>query len=507
MDVRALRKLCGPFVLVIWDRVAGRVVAARDPLGVAPLYYQLGPDSICLSDTLDGFGDRGRLDKEFIADFLTRGGACADRTIWTSVQPVLPGTTVAWSCGRASVSRFWTAETVPALSSIDLPEAALRFKELLTRSVASNLDSPGATWAHLSGGIDSSSVSCIAATVGQGSTACGLGGTITFTDSLGNGDESDFSDAVVSAFGLRNEKIADYWPWRSDGAPPPQIDQPTRDYPYYARERFTTALIRRSGGTAVLSGVGPDQFLTRSDPRIGALLASGRVRQAATILSGLAAAKRKSFFKTAINELVLPALPMPVQRWSALRTRPFPPWLTQRADRKYGLRRRMGEFVAGRSRQAGEHAQRVDRSIQWMAATLPAWHSQYGVDIRHPFLHLPLVEFCIQLPGSVRPYDSVSKLVLREAMRGLLPETVRCRFTKGIIAPRICWAFHREEPRLRRLLKSSILADLGFVEPKKVLAAIEASARGTLGDELYLYCALSLETWLAARANLDIGWA
>jgi len=86
-------------------------------------------------------------------------------------------------------------------------------------------------------------------------------------------------------------------------------------------------------------------------------------------------------------------------------------------------------------------------------------------------------------------------------MSGILPGKVRRRRTKGSLEPRICWALRRERALLGQLMGASILADLGSIEPKKVLEAIDDLAKGLGPSSLFVYTALSLETWLSARSG------
>jgi hypothetical protein len=86
-------------------------------------------------------------------------------------------------------------------------------------------------------------------------------------------------------------------------------------------------------------------------------------------------------------------------------------------------------------------------------------------------------------------------------MRGILPERIRTRHTKGAIDGRLEWSLARERHRIGELLDRSVLAELGCVDVMKVRRALEA-ARG--GDSAALGAVvplLSLESWLQVRTG------
>jgi asparagine synthase (glutamine-hydrolysing) len=136
-------------------------------------------------------------------------------------------------------------------------------------------------------------------------------------------------------------------------------------------------------------------------------------------------------------------------------------------------------------------------------ASLPSWIQrdgfEDGMEVRYPFLSRPLVEFALQLPVQLRVQPFARKRVLREAMRGLLPEPVRTRQTKGGIDARILWSLHRENGFLRALLQEPILGDLGVLDPVELRKAVDEARRGVKHNVVMLMSALSLETWLAVR--------
>jgi hypothetical protein len=135
-----------------------------------------------------------------------------------------------------------------------------------------------------------------AASLGRELNVQPLGGTITYIDSLG-GDETQFVDAVVHRFGIRNERFDDPSPWCDDGELPPLTPEPARDYPFYARDRRTAEVLKEAGATTLLSGVGPDCYMQFGASHIPDLVLSGAIREGAQQLFQWAYVRRQSIWK------------------------------------------------------------------------------------------------------------------------------------------------------------------------------------------------------------------
>jgi asparagine synthase (glutamine-hydrolysing) len=122
--------------------------------------------------------------------------------------------------------------------------------------------------------------------------------------------------------------------------------------------------------------------------------------------------------------------------------------------------------------------------------------------MRHPLMDQRLVRFVLGLPASMRTDTYRTKPLLRAAMRGILPESVRLRTTKGsILTAHLCGSFARERRRLAQLLTSPVLGDVGVIEPRELLDAVDRAATGRRQDVGLIYAALALETWLSVRSG------
>ena len=483
--------LAGDFAFAAYDARGQKLVAARDPFGVRPLFLARRGDLLLLSSRLSALEEDGHFDLDFIADFLVAGGTPGDRTIWEDVRSLRAGSVLLQRGTVASVRRFWSAGAFTPEPAGDEAALAGEFRRLFREGLRQRAGDAG-TWAQLSGGLDSSSVvASVQAMHAAGELPGGLGGTVTIVDSLGDGDERPFSSEIVSRYGVRNECIHDFWAWRDDGAGAPLTDEPRPIYPFFERDRRLAGVVKSASGHVLLSGLGSDHLLYGNLGYIADLAAHGRIGAALGEAARWAVARRQSFWTTARHTVVEPLLPLRLRQAGAVPR--LPSWIPP-------------EFAPGAGRASGPHpGQLFQTQVAAEVERLPVWIDREPfndeLEMRYPFLYRPLVEFSLRLPVAMRVRPEGRKWVLREAMRDVLPEPIRTRTGKGGMDARILWSLQRERGRLDAMLWQPLLAELGCVEPVRLRAAVEGARNGHATNLVALMHALSLETWLAVRSG------
>jgi hypothetical protein len=128
-------------------------------------------------------------------------------------------------------------------------------------------------------------------------------------------------------------------------------------------------------------------------------------------------------------------------------------------------------------------------------------HGRLLPDERLPFAYRPLVEFMLGLDWEhiVRPDED--RVIMRRALRGILPETLRTRGGKSNHCAPIHEGLRAAWPRIGHLLTGECLAELGVVEPRPFKAAIETMRAGYPGRNSRIsYTALYLESWMSVKA-------
>lgn len=498
---QSVTSLAGVYAIVMWNRLTAELVATRDALGLLPLFYTVHEQEIFLSDSIDQLSTFDDVDKRFVAAFLATGFPAPDSTIRPRVQRLKAGTLLRWANGCCATDTYWSVTQFRPRKTSDLQDDAAEFRALVERAVSQYVGNGRDTWADLSGGLDSSTVASMAGLLGEQNPQCALGGTVTYTGSIGDENEERFSDAVVSRYGFRNLKVVDEWPWRADDEPPPVTEEPARDFPFFARDRRVARVLSEHGARTLLSGVGPDAYLPRTTLHIPDLVWTGQLRQGLGELWRCTLARHTKLWY-APRDLVRPLFPVALQRWMSRQHITRPPWLRPDFVRRYGVDdalviRTLNTAAPGLICQAA-----LAHQFAEISAALHNWRLLSPLEIRHPLLYRPLVDFCLRLPHRHRTHLDQFKPVLRVAMKGVVPDRVLNRRTKGSsLLPRYAWAFRKERQLLDRLLKSSILADIGCIEPSGLSDAIDRAAAGQTAFLRWTCFALSLETWLAVKSG------
>ena len=258
--VEALSSLRGMFALGFFDTHAGRLVLARDPLGIKPLYYHAGPSELSFASEPPALlahpGIEAEPDMAMVSAYLsTVRTVLGERTMFRGISALPPGRVLTWDTrsGKTAVERIAQGTQAFAVSS-----GADRFVSTLEETVQSHLVSDVPVAAFLSGGIDSSVICEIVQGLrGDLSTFCAQAG-------LGEEVSEDASMARLVAGRLRTnhltvrvdgESFGDGWKEMVMRLGVP-LSTPN-EVALYALSRW----VRAAGFPVVLSGEGADEVL------------------------------------------------------------------------------------------------------------------------------------------------------------------------------------------------------------------------------------------------------
>ncbi len=197
-------RLNGMFAFVLWDRAQGQLLAARDHFGIKPLYLHGTPDRLLFASEIKALlavpGVVAAPEPHAIRQYLTFQYVLGEDTMFRGVKKVLPGEyyLVDLATGRQRAVRYWEPHFhVDTAHSEAWFTAELR--RLLEDAVRLQLRSDVPVGAYLSGGLDSSLVTLLAA-------RHGADGMPVFTGRFDEGaefDESAFAWLVAEAAGAR----------------------------------------------------------------------------------------------------------------------------------------------------------------------------------------------------------------------------------------------------------------------------------------------------------------
>lgn len=507
--VSSLGQVLGDFAVVAWNHHTRTGVAASDALGVQALYWTESAGRVAFASRAEALAFSGTYDLQYMARLMSLDEISRDLTVYTGVRAFPPGSTATIHAGRSACHQYWRPDEygVESAWTNDEHTAIATCRQLIVDSLRLRVVGRGTTWAQLSGGLDSSTVvSTVQWLAERAEIGDGLGGTVTFVDRQGSeSDERAYSNAVVERWHVRNELIVDPPTWYDGVSAPPRLDQPNLGLICYPRDRRLGAIVRGAGGRVLLTGYGGDQLFTGNMLFFADMVARGHVWSAVKEMTRRAAIGRVSFWALAYRNALLPLLPRPMQRRllrEAGGARPQP-WLEPAAVRKFGL---AGGYTA-LDEYGGSIGDKYHHVVRSQIATLarPSEGSLLAdsIELRHPMIYRPLVEFTLRLPPMLRARPHAHRWVLREAMRGILPERVRTRVGKPTTGEVLGWSLATQYKSLQPLLEEPLVAALGLVNPTKLRTAFHAAVSSSADNSLHapVMAVLATEMWLRLRCG------
>jgi asparagine synthase (glutamine-hydrolysing) len=155
---RCVERLHGMFAFAVWDDGERRLFAARDRLGMKPLYYRPLPGGLAFASEVAPLVALGgaEVDRSALADYLLHGYVPTPKAAWQGIHKLGPAETLAWRDGTLAVARYWEPE--PAEEVQNLAIATEELDALLARIIPEHQLADVPVGVFLSGGVDSASV-------------------------------------------------------------------------------------------------------------------------------------------------------------------------------------------------------------------------------------------------------------------------------------------------------------------------------------------------------------
>src|SRR5438445_1140610 len=165
---RCVERLQGMFAFGLWDRREGRLLLARDRLGIKPLYYAATEHELLFASEIKPLLAAGRirpaLNEAILPEFLATRFVSGEETFFRGVRKLLPGRTLSWSLADGVSERsYWRLPPGMDDSRVTLEERAAQVRARLAAAVRSHLMSDVPLGLFLSGGIDSSALAALMA--------------------------------------------------------------------------------------------------------------------------------------------------------------------------------------------------------------------------------------------------------------------------------------------------------------------------------------------------------
>lgn len=479
----------GDFAVVIWDREARTLTCARDPFGVRPLYTYRDDATFAFASEPKGLLALSRVPKRLnearLAEYLVLLREDAHATIYDDVFLLGPAEVLTVSPGGTATEMYYELQPEPGLSERSMDDLVEGFRTRFWEAVTCCTRSTVTVGSHLSGGLDSSAVACVAREV-----LAARGEPLHTFSAVYKGvpesDESAYVDAVVEQGGfiphvIEGDQIGPFgtlddlyavlddepvggnhhivWALVEqakasgvgvllDGLDGDNVVghglgyllQLAREGEWERFAQLAPAVTRRFSGEEHLQ---PFQHALRSTGRVFAQYGYPALQEFAKekawgrLFLGLRGARQHLgiSLRQVGRSLVRPALqprgrdqaPPEPSEINALGLDLVDPDLARRVSLRERIaaadRGSLSDLDPADIREGHRQMLQHPRFARGMTLTNLA-AGGFGIESRHPFLYRPLVEYCLGLPPELSLHDGWTRYVLREALRDVLPAAV-----------------------------------------------------------------------------------
>lgn len=508
----AFERFNGMFAAALWDRAEKTLTLVRDRFGVKPLYYRESARGLEFGSEQKAFlaldESHPALDPAALFEYFTFQNIFSERTLLQGVRLLPPGCCAVLEARegfRLRQQRYWDFHFEAARSSIERADATEELRHLIRQAVTRQLVSDVEVGTYLSGGIDSGTISSIAAAQlpGMKSFTCG------FDISSASGielsfDERRLAEAMSAVFGTEHyeivlkagdmERAMARVAWHIEE---PRVGQ---SYPNFYVSKLAGKFVK-----VVLSGAGGDELFGGYPWRYYRAAGPERFDDYTQ--------RYYSFWQRLLNDDERQAL--------------FAPMREQVRDVDT-LDIFRGVFPLGRDRiDSAEDS--INHSLYFEAKTFlhgllvveDKLGMAHGLETRYPFLDNDLVDFAMRCPVTFKlnrideaprlnenvPGDKPrqyfqrtndGKRILREAIREFVPEAVFEGAKQGFSAPDASWFKGQSIEYIKQHLLQPAARINRYFDPGAVRSLVEQHLSGAQNRRLFIWSLLSFEHWLAA---------
>jgi asparagine synthase (glutamine-hydrolysing) len=507
----SIGKLVGDFALAIWDKRDHAVWLARDLAGTRTLYYHVDSERAVWSTDLGALLDAGgaaiEINDEYVAGRLT-GGCEPDLTPYVGFRAVKPAHALRIDQdGLLSEHRFWSIDPHEEIRYTTDAEYEEHFRAVFREAVRVRLRSDSAVFSELSGGLDSSSIVCMADDILKAGDAAAPGlETISYIlNGASTSNEEPWIAHIDTQRGTAGHRIRETeYPYLTALPDTTGISLPNFVLCSSAYPRALRATMHDRGARVLLCGTGGDELLYSPrdpSPELADLAASKRVRELHARLQVWSRLMNRPYVQVLWNDAVVPNLPWVVQAWLKSDViRLHPDWF----DERFVTRMHFRERIMARAAGAGTFPTPATGILAFMLRCAfqvvgAGMHQELGgCENAYPFLDRRLVEYAFAIPFQQKLRPGENRSVMRRALKGLVPHAILDRKDKGKPTELVYRAYAREAGTIRHLLSDARIFAREYVDRTKFTAAFDRAVAGHEQFHAAISIPLTLELWLRA---------
>jgi asparagine synthase (glutamine-hydrolysing) len=518
--------LLGDFAFAIWDGRHQQLFCARDIMGVKPFYYYHGPDRFAFGSEIKALLCVPEISpalSEFrIAELMMISLEDRTRTIYENIHRMPAAHALTVAPGVFRLRRYYRLDHEYELKLGSDAEYAEAYREIFEKSVRCRMRTAFPIGSMLSGGMDSSSIACVARNHIGDTNQSTLHTFSTRFDGLPeerriHADETFYVHKVLDQGGFTPHFID------GDRLDPmgayAQMFEHT-DEPFFAPNLYYNwawyQCAQQNQVRVLLDGIDGDSTVSHGQMYLYELVKRHRYM---TFLRQIRAYSRlmgkpisELFWQWGVQTVIPDAVGSLSRRINEYRQ---PEWREFGIDRDFAERLKLSSYhLRVSNQQFDEVPVKTARHAHWYSLNsglisyaldiADKVSAAFGVELRFPFCDRRLMEFCLSLPPEQKFNYGWARLIARRGMQGVLPDEIRERVTKANLGantkPNL---LDRDRDTIEhRLFQDDALN--GYVDRAKLRQIYNRYCQDSMDEKtaITVYGLTSLAMWLAHQRNL-----
>ncbi len=512
LGVECVKELRGMFAFAIWDRRSGSLFLARDHMGQKPLFYCRTAEDFLFASEVKGILASGLVDRQIDLDGLWHYVSMRflpDRySLFKGVEKLPAGSWLLWRDGTVRSEQYWRVSFAnqPRRREEDVVD---ELDALLRETVQMHLLSDVRVGAFLSGGIDSSLIAALMATVGDATVPAFSVGV-----KEQGFNELPYARSVAERYGLEaHEKVVEADLFRLIPRMVHHMDEPAD--PFGAGVYLVSGVARETV-KVVLTGDGGDESFAGYDRFVGQRLLDyycvlppwfrrqlvRRIVDRIPESFGYKSIAQKARW---LNEMSLfsqeerYAHSMSFLRFTqAAKQELFTVGAREQIEDDNSLEKILSLFRSDGIDHVVDRMLYTDlmtRMPDHLLMTVDRMAMAHSLETRSPLVDYKVVEYAASIPGGLKLKGNQLKYILRKTAARYLPRELIDRRKQGFGFPLAIWMRTELSDFVRNLLARSRFVELGIFEHAYVQRLVEEHISGKIDHNYRLWLLINLEVW------------
>lgn len=442
--------LLGDFAFAIWDENDEKLFCARDHMGVKPFYYYLNDNMFVFGTEIKAlFGVPGvpyELNELKLAMYLTINTLDRVLTFYEDILRLIPAYCLTITHNGTKIENYWELDPESQILMDSDEEYALKFREIFTEAVQCRLRSAYPIGFELSGGLDSSSVVCMAREIIEKKKLKLNLSTFSYVfDDFPEVDERYYINKVLDSFGINHHfiygdnistlKNMDTILWQQEQP----FYTPNMSIIWNLRRKMNEKNIR-----VLLSGDGGDELVSQSTGYLNELAVTMHWKKLFTEIYEMSKHRNINLYKLFFIHFIFPLIPeqfkkiITYKRKKDMFTKDGTFILNQEFINRLGGEKYLKDLkwqsfdVANSTKKRNYLTLTSDQYVLDMNDKLS---SSVSIEHRYPYYDKRLIEFCFALPNEMKFKFGWNRFIQRVAMNNILPFEIQWRSQKTNFNP------------------------------------------------------------------------